>query len=81
MTAVRMKNPDLKLYELHSLSEMEKIREDWKHLVLNCPAATPFQTWEWNFGIAKFERGLARLRVILAEESTCVVVHITSFCI
>jgi CelD/BcsL family acetyltransferase involved in cellulose biosynthesis/peptidoglycan/xylan/chitin deacetylase (PgdA/CDA1 family) len=70
---------NLSLYELHSLSEMKNVRESWNRLVLNAPTTTPFQSWEWNFGMAKFEGDRVRLRIIVAENKNGEVVGIAPF--
>ncbi len=75
----RISTVELKLHELHSLAELERIRESWQQLVLNCPTATPFQTWEWNFGMAKFEGDRVRLRVVVVEDENSEVVGIAPF--
>ena len=74
-----MSPADLKLHELHTLAEMEKMREPWNNIVLDTPTATPFQTWEWNFGIATFEARSAHLRVVVAEDKNGKVVGIAPF--
>jgi hypothetical protein len=58
---------DINLYEVRTLSELENLRESWRHLVINAPTATPFQTWEWNFGMATFEKNRVSLRVVVAK--------------
>jgi CelD/BcsL family acetyltransferase involved in cellulose biosynthesis/peptidoglycan/xylan/chitin deacetylase (PgdA/CDA1 family) len=70
---------NLRLYELHSLSEMKNVRESWNRLVLNAPTTTPFQSWEWNFGMAKFEGDRVRLCIIVAENKNGEVVGIAPF--
>jgi CelD/BcsL family acetyltransferase involved in cellulose biosynthesis len=74
-----MRHQDLRLYELHSLSEMEKARQFWTRLVLNSQDATPFQSWEWNFGMAEFESHRVHLRIIVAEDKQGEVVGIAPF--
>jgi len=63
-----MATRDLRLYELRSLSDMETIRDTWKRLVLSAPTTTSSQTWEWNFGMAKFEGSRVSLRILVAED-------------
>lgn len=72
---------ELKLYEVRSVSELEDLREGWKHLASNTTTATPFQTWEWNYGIAKFESVRIQLRIVVARNSQGHVVGIAPFCI
>ena len=70
---------NLRFYEVRSLSEMETIRDAWNHLVLSAPTTTSFQTWEWNFGMAKYEGKSARLRIVVAENTCGEVVGIAPF--
>jgi CelD/BcsL family acetyltransferase involved in cellulose biosynthesis len=58
---------------------MKTVRESWNRLVLNAPTATPFQSWEWNFGMAKFEGDRVRLQIIVAERIDGEVVGIAPF--
>jgi len=44
----RMYTQELKLYEVRSLSEVEKLREHWNRLLLWESGSTPYQTWEWK---------------------------------
>lgn len=76
-----METHNLRLYEIHSLSEMEKIQEAWKALILASKTATPFQTWEWNYGIAQYDAERVRLRIVVAENSNGEVVGIAPFCL
>ena len=43
----------INLLEISTVHEIVKIREEWKKLFLNCPEATPFQSWEWNYAMIK----------------------------
>jgi len=70
---------DLRLYEVRSLSEMGKIRDAWNHLALSAPTTTSFQTWEWNFGMAKHEGNSVRLRIVVAKDKFGEVVGIAPF--
>lgn len=47
----------LKAEVLGGADAMERIRADWRDLAARSPAATPFQTWEWqNAWLASFKR-------------------------
>jgi CelD/BcsL family acetyltransferase involved in cellulose biosynthesis len=58
---------------------MEKMREDWNRLVLKIQTATPFQSWEWNFGMAKYNDPHVRLRIVVAEDKNGQMVGIAPF--
>jgi CelD/BcsL family acetyltransferase involved in cellulose biosynthesis len=70
---------EIRLYEIRSPSDMEKAREAWTRLVFNASDVTPFQSWEWNYGLASFEKSGARLRIVIAENSTGEIVGIAPF--
>lgn len=72
-------NFNLKLHEIRSLTDMENLHESWNHLVQKMPTSTPFQTWEWNYGIAKFESDRVSLRIVVAETDSGEVVGIAPF--
>lgn len=71
-----MAKQDLKLFEIHSVPDMEEIRDSWQKLVIESQIATPFQTWEWNVGIAKYESDRVRLRVVVAKDDNGKIVGI-----
>jgi CelD/BcsL family acetyltransferase involved in cellulose biosynthesis len=75
----RMEGNDINLWEIRSLSDMERAREAWTRLVFSAPGATPFQSWEWNFGLASFEDTRVRLRIVMAENSNGDIVGIAPF--
>jgi CelD/BcsL family acetyltransferase involved in cellulose biosynthesis len=75
----RVARADLKLYDVRSLGELETLRESWNDLLLLSPSSTPFQSWEWNFGRAKFENDHVHLRVVVAEDAHNAVVGIAPF--
>lgn len=64
-----LKVQELRLYEVNSISEMENIRDSWNHIVHQNPNATPFQLWEWNYGMVKYEGHRIRLHILVAENS------------
>lgn len=74
-----MSTETLRLYEIRSLSGLEKIQESWKYLVNSAENVTPFQTWEWNYGLARFEDRQVRLRIIVGENAQGEVVGIAPF--
>ncbi len=56
----------LRLREIRTLEELVSAREAWTDLVDRVPSATPFQTWEWVAGFARYDR--CRPRVLVLEE-------------
>lgn len=59
----------LRVREICSLDDWESLREPWTDLIMRVPTATPFQTWEWNYGMARFgSRSVPRVAVIEDDE-------------
>ncbi len=52
--------------EIRTLAELSAEREAWTDLVDRVPGATPFQTWEWVSGFARYDR--CRPRVLVLQE-------------
>lgn len=71
----------LRLRELRSLAEAESIREAWRALCLADRSATPFQTWEWNQGLAQYEARRVRPRILVGEDPAGRVVGIAPLCL
>jgi CelD/BcsL family acetyltransferase involved in cellulose biosynthesis len=59
---------ELRLREISTLEELAGAREAWTDLIDRAAGATPFQTWEWVFGFARYDR--CRPRVLVLEESS-----------
>jgi CelD/BcsL family acetyltransferase involved in cellulose biosynthesis len=76
-----MQNNDINLREIQSLTDMSTAREAWTRLVFSVRDTTPFQSWEWNFGLASFEDRRSRLRIVIAENSKGEVVGVAPFLI
>jgi len=68
-----------KLYEMNTIPEIEKLKEDWKKLFLNSPGATPFQSWEWNYAIIKRFSSSEKIKIIVGYNGSNEVVGIASF--
>jgi CelD/BcsL family acetyltransferase involved in cellulose biosynthesis len=60
---------DLQLHLIDSLSQLKQLRGSWKQLVTQVPSATPFQTWEWNYWIAKYKQDRIQLRIVVAKNN------------
>ena len=54
---------DLRLHELRSLDLLHAARAPWTDLVQRVANATPFQTWEWVVGFARYDRSQPRVLV------------------
>jgi len=74
-----MHDSQLRLTEIRSLSEITDYRDTWNDLVEQSAQATPFQLFEWNIGIAKFEAERTNLRVVIAENNKGRAVGIAPF--
>ena len=57
---------ELRLREFCTLEELAGAREAWTDLLDRVADATPFQTWEWVFGFASYDR--CRPRMLVLEE-------------
>jgi CelD/BcsL family acetyltransferase involved in cellulose biosynthesis len=57
----------LRVRELRSLEEIASERAAWADLVDRDTSATPFQTWEWVYGQANYDR--CRPRVLVLEDA------------
>lgn len=57
-------SPELVLQELRSLEEVAAARDAWRDLTARVPSATPFQTWEWVHGFARYDRSRPRVLVL-----------------
>lgn len=57
----------LKFKEINSLDILIKYEDKWSHLFLKLEDATPFQSWEWNWCLAKEGYKDNNLRVLVLE--------------
>lgn len=58
---------DIRIHEIRTLGELEQLRAPWGELLEAMPSATPFQTWEWVYGLAQGAGHDGRLRIVVAE--------------
>jgi len=54
---------------VNSLSEMKKIKNEWNRIHLSYSNGTPFQSWEWNYGIAKTYTSSDSLRILVGRNN------------
>jgi len=69
---------DLRLHEVRSLDLLSAARAPWTELVERVPSATPFQTWEWVVGFARYDR--SRPRVLMWEHVSGRLVGVLALC-
>ena len=50
---------------IDSLDEMEKLKPEWNRILCNYSNSTPFQSWEWNYGVAKTLFNSELLRIVV----------------
>ena len=55
------------IYVINSLIEMENLKAEWDGILNSCPDNTPFQSWEWNYGISKTYDPSELIRIIVAR--------------
>ena len=69
----------IKLDVISSLNEMEKLKFEWDKVLYNYSNSTPFQSWEWNYGIAKTYNSGESLRIIIGRNQGGDIVGIAPF--
>ena len=60
---------DVELCEISSLSEMEELKFDWSRVFHKCLNSTPFQSWEWNYGVAKTFNSSESVEILVGKNS------------
>ena len=79
LSAELEKNPNVKinlhnvaairLSEISTIREIEKIKEEWRKLFLKSSGASPFQSWEWNYAIAKEFTSSEKIKIIAGYDN------------
>ena len=64
-TVLSQSEKEIFIDEINTLNEMLSIRKDWEKLFNNSHDLTPFQSWEWNYAMAKNFSPSEKLKMIV----------------
>jgi CelD/BcsL family acetyltransferase involved in cellulose biosynthesis len=74
-----VKIKELNFHTISLISEMEALRDSWNYLAKENLASTPFQLWEWNYGLVKFEGKKVKPQIIVAKNKEGEIIGIAPF--
>ena len=69
----------IEIYKITSLLEMEQLKSDWNRVLYSYSNSTPFQSWEWNYGIVKNQNSSESLSIVTGKNSKGEIIGIAPF--